>query len=167
MKYRIPTQLLESALTQDKNPWLKARAVWQLGALKDRLALRAAKERGRPECRGMDIEQMRAAIGDTPGVDRLLDIILRAGSHGDSLGAVPDRISIATLRDHPHGPDFGPPDELLPDLIAADGGMPGLQRGKTKRYAVARQEVGHDHHERLARCIRHAGAQTCIDVEPA
>ena len=47
------------------------------------------------------------------GPDRHLDLKLRTGPYGDQFGLRPDGLSLAVLRAHPHGVDFGP---LVPQL---------------------------------------------------
>lgn len=82
----------------------------------------------------VDIDEARRMLGDTPGPDRLYDLLLRTGTHGDFFGAVPGGIRLTTLQQHPHGLDLGPmtphlkdvlktPDrmiDLVPDVIAKE-----------------------------------------------
>ena len=84
------------------------------GLLIDNLLGRAVREGGTLE--GRDPAELAALLdGDGPE-DRALDAMLRAGPYGDRFGAVPDGLSLAKLREHPHGIDLGP---LTPQLPAA------------------------------------------------
>lgn len=84
---------------------------------------RAIKE-GRPEARTVPIEAARDLIGDVPGPDRIFDILLRGGPHGDAFGAVPDGLNLDRVKQHPHGLDLGPLDVgSLPGLIATPDRM--------------------------------------------
>lgn len=80
--------------------------------------LRASQASGRVECRGLDLDAMRAAIGDRAGPDRIYDIMLRAGPFGDAFGVVPDGLNLDRLRAHPHGLDLGPLTAVLPGMLA-------------------------------------------------
>ncbi len=44
--------------------------------------------------------------GDAP-CDRVVDFLLRTGPQGEGFGLRPDGLSLARLRAHPHGLDFG------------------------------------------------------------
>jgi anaerobic selenocysteine-containing dehydrogenase len=70
-----------------------------------------------------DPASVRAALGDIPGPERLLDLLLRAGPYGDGFGSHPDGLSLARLREHPHGIDLGPLSPRLPDVLATASGM--------------------------------------------
>ena len=57
---------------------------------------------------GRDVDELLDLVdGDTPS-DRILDILLRTGPYGDGFGSDPDGLSLAKLRDNPHGIDLGP-----------------------------------------------------------
>jgi anaerobic selenocysteine-containing dehydrogenase len=80
--------------------------------------LNRALNEGRPEARTVDYQQARAAIGDSSGPDRLFDIMIRGGPHGDAFGAVPDGLNLEKLKQHPHGLDLGPLDAgMVPDVL--------------------------------------------------
>lgn len=73
---------------------------------------------GRPEARGVPIEEARALIGDEPGADRLFDILIRGGPMGDAFGRVPDGLTLDKVRQHPHGLDLGPLDAgMIPQVL--------------------------------------------------
>src|SRR5262249_54112244 len=83
---------------------------------------------------GKDPDEVRAMLEATAPIDRILEVMLRAGVRGDHFGDVADGLTFSELRDHPHGIDYGPlmprvPEvrrtpsgaiELVPDPIAAD-----------------------------------------------
>ncbi len=60
-------------------------------------------------------------FGDNPA-DQALDVMLRTGRHGDQFGAVPDGLTLARLADNPHGIDFGPLEQQLPEIISTATG---------------------------------------------
>jgi anaerobic selenocysteine-containing dehydrogenase len=81
--------------------------------------LTRALEKGRPEGRRVPYAVARAMIGDTPGPDRLFDIMIRGGPYGDAFGAVPDGLTLERVRAHPHGLDLGPLDAgMVPRVLA-------------------------------------------------
>jgi anaerobic selenocysteine-containing dehydrogenase len=64
---------------------------------------------------GLTVEEALAALGGTPGPERVLDLLLRTGPFGDGFGRYPGGLSLARLRDEPHGVDLG---ALQPELPA-------------------------------------------------
>jgi anaerobic selenocysteine-containing dehydrogenase len=54
--------------------------------------------------------------------ERLLDVALRGGHYGDGFGARPDGISLAALKDNPHGVDLGPLMPRVPEIISTTSG---------------------------------------------
>ena len=63
-----------------------------------------------------------AALGDEPGPDRILDFLLRAGPYGDQFGAQPDGVSLARLKENPHGIDRGPMEPRIPEVLRTASG---------------------------------------------
>ena len=57
------------------------------------------------------------ALLDGRGPDRLLDLFLRVGPHGDGLGARPGGLTLAALRAAPHGVDLWPLAPALPGVL--------------------------------------------------
>lgn len=51
------------------------------------------------------------------GPERLLDFALRIGPRGDHYGEDPRGLTLDTMRQHPHGMDFGPLQPRLPGLL--------------------------------------------------
>jgi anaerobic selenocysteine-containing dehydrogenase len=79
---------------------------------------------GGPEtsCPNVSAEQARAAIGEKRGPERILDLMLRAGPWGERFGENAGGLSLAKLREAPHGIDLGPLEPRLPDLLGTANG---------------------------------------------
>lgn len=88
-----------------------------LGAL-----LRSAVSDPSSPVHGRDPEELRAALGDEPGPARLLDLMLQSGPFGAAFGANPGGASLALLRGHPHGVDFGALEPRLPEILRTPSG---------------------------------------------
>jgi anaerobic selenocysteine-containing dehydrogenase len=71
---------------------------------------------------GIDVDTLRAALDGESAAERELDLRLRAGPYGDGFGAVPGGLSLAKLRDHPHGVDLGPLEPRIPELLQTPSG---------------------------------------------
>ena len=71
---------------------------------------------------GRDEAEIVAALGDEPGPARMLDFMLQTGPYGAAFGANPDGASLAQLRAHPHGVDFGPLQPRLPEILRTPSG---------------------------------------------
>ncbi|MGK2320933.1 molybdopterin-dependent oxidoreductase [Gordonia rhizosphera] len=66
---------------------------------------------------GRDVGEMVAMIPDGPGYERRLDTMLRLGAYGDGFGARPDGLTLAAVKESPHGIDLGPMRPRLPDVL--------------------------------------------------
>ncbi|MGA0710239.1 MAG: molybdopterin oxidoreductase family protein [Ilumatobacteraceae bacterium] len=73
---------------------------------------------------GRDRDEIaRAVMVASPrGPERMLDLMLRSGPYGDGFGANPKGISLATLRENPHGIDFGPLEPRIPEVLRTQSG---------------------------------------------
>jgi anaerobic selenocysteine-containing dehydrogenase len=73
---------------------------------------------------GRDRDEIaRMVIASAPrGPERMLDLMLRTGPYGDGFGANPKGISLATLRENPHGIDFGPLEPRIPEVLRTQSG---------------------------------------------
>ncbi len=69
-----------------------------------------------------DTEVVAKYLGDEPGPDRFLDLLLRAGPYGDGFGLDPDGLSLEHLRARPHGVDLGALQPRLPAALRTDSG---------------------------------------------
>jgi anaerobic selenocysteine-containing dehydrogenase len=63
-----------------------------------------------------------AALGERRGPERLLDLALRSGPHGDGFGQRPGGLSLDTLIAAPAGLDLGPLQPRLPALLRTPSG---------------------------------------------
>ncbi len=63
-----------------------------------------------------------AAVQPLRGPERLLDLALRAGPYGDRFGQAPDGLSLAKLRAHPEGVDFGELAPRVPEMLRTPSG---------------------------------------------
>src|SRR2546428_10336134 len=71
---------------------------------------------GPADAAGVEVAALRAALSGTSHAERLLDLRLRTGPYGDRFGQVPDGLSLAKLRAHPHGVDLGPLRPRIPEI---------------------------------------------------
>jgi anaerobic selenocysteine-containing dehydrogenase len=67
-------------------------------------------------------EEVIAATDGGRGPERMLDFLVRTGPYGDGFGADPDGLTLARLRDAPHGIDLGPLESRLPDDLLTPTG---------------------------------------------
>ncbi len=56
------------------------------------------------------------------GPERILDLMLRTGPHGDGFDSDPDGLTLAVLEASPHGIDFGPLQPRIPDMLRTPSG---------------------------------------------
>ncbi len=56
------------------------------------------------------------------GPERMLDLMLRAGPHGDSFGDEPGGLTLAVLEASPHGVDLGPLEPRIPEVLRTASG---------------------------------------------
>ena len=68
--------------------------------------------------RGRTVDELMAALDPEPGPPRVLDILLQTGPYGAWFGTAPGGLSLATLRDQPHGVDLGALEPRLPGALA-------------------------------------------------
>ena len=71
---------------------------------------------------GRDPDEILASLGDEPGPERMLDFMLQTGPFGAAFGANPDGASVALLKAHPHGVDYGPLEPRLPEVLRTPSG---------------------------------------------
>jgi len=76
---------------------------------------------------GRDADEIYEALsgpanGSLRGPDRILDLTLRIGPFGEGFGADPDGVSVAMLKRHPHGVDFGALIPRVPEVLRTPSG---------------------------------------------
>lgn len=71
---------------------------------------------------GLTQAEVMEKLGGRPGPQRVLDLFLRLGPHGDGFGRNPGGVSLEKLRAHPHGLDLGPLEPQLPEFLATQDG---------------------------------------------
>jgi anaerobic selenocysteine-containing dehydrogenase len=71
---------------------------------------------------GRPPEELLAAVARRHGPERILDLLLRSGQHGDRFGEVEDGLTLAVLEANPHGIDLGPLEPRLPDILSTASG---------------------------------------------
>lgn len=81
-------------------------------------AVRAAKSVGGV----VTAEEVMAAVAPRTGPARLIDILLRSGPYGDAFGARPGGLSLDLLEANPHGLDYGPLRERVPEVLRTPSG---------------------------------------------
>lgn len=65
-------------------------------------------------------EQARAKLGNAPGPERLLDLMLRAGAFGDHFEDGGEGLSLRRIKEFRHGLDLGPMVPRLPGILATE-----------------------------------------------
>ena len=68
------------------------------------------------------LDELLEAVGKEPGVERVIDTLLRIGSYGDACGRVPDGLTLSRVKAATHGLDLGPLEPMLPGKIATESG---------------------------------------------
>jgi anaerobic selenocysteine-containing dehydrogenase len=71
---------------------------------------------------GRDPAEIAAELEPRRGPERVLDLMLRAGAHGDGFGARADGLTLARLEASPHGVDLGAHEPRLPDVLRTPSG---------------------------------------------
>jgi anaerobic selenocysteine-containing dehydrogenase len=86
-------------------------------------------------------EAAREQLGERRGPERILDLMLRAGPYGDGFDAEAPGLSLAKVREAPHGIDLGPLEPRLPDALATEDARvelaPELALGDVDRLRAA------------------------------
>ena len=71
-------------------------------------------------CAHISEAEARARLGNELGPERLVDLLLRAGPHGDRFDDASPGLSLAKLQAAEHGVDLGPLASRLPDMLATE-----------------------------------------------
>jgi anaerobic selenocysteine-containing dehydrogenase len=95
-------------------------------------------------CPHLTPEEVREQLGEKRGPERILDLMLRAGPYGDHFGHNAGGLSLARVREAPHGIDLGPLEQRLPEALATESGAvelaPELAVGDVDRLRSALEE---------------------------
>jgi anaerobic selenocysteine-containing dehydrogenase len=78
---------------------------------------------GKPDtpCANLTPEAARAKLATERGPERLLDLMLRSGPHGDAFDDAPQGLSLAKLQRLPWALDLGPLAPRLPGMLRSEG----------------------------------------------
>lgn len=73
-------------------------------------------------CPDVDEASARQKLGDAPGPERAIDLMLRAGPHGDRFDDASGGLSLSRVREAVHGLDLGPLEPRLPAMLCTESG---------------------------------------------
>ena len=85
------------------------------------IAQQAATDEASRAC-GREAAELLAAVAPRRGVERLLDLRIRSGPHGDGFGTHPGGLTLSAVESAPHGIDLGPLRTRLPDVLRTPTG---------------------------------------------
>lgn len=71
---------------------------------------------------GRSAEKLSAELSGRSGPERLVDLLLRAGPHGDGFGERPEGLTLAKLEQEVHGVDLGALSPRVPDVLRTPSG---------------------------------------------
>jgi anaerobic selenocysteine-containing dehydrogenase len=71
---------------------------------------------------GLTVDEVVAKVEGGIGPERLVDMLLRIGPYGDGFGRRPGGLTLAKLREAPHGIDLGPLVPRLKEVINTESG---------------------------------------------
>jgi anaerobic selenocysteine-containing dehydrogenase len=71
---------------------------------------------------GLGVDEVVAKVEGGIGPERIMDMLLRIGPYGDGFGRNPDGLTLAKLREAPHGVDLGPLAPRLKEIINTESG---------------------------------------------
>lgn len=71
---------------------------------------------------GLTADEIVAKVDGGTGPDRVIDMLLRVGPHGDGFGRRADGLTLARLQEHRHGLDLGPLEPRLREVINTESG---------------------------------------------
>ena len=72
---------------------------------------------------GLTVDEVAAALADSAGPERTIDMLLRIGPYGDGFERSPDGLTLAKVREAEHGIDLGPLEPRLREIINTASGM--------------------------------------------
>ncbi len=68
------------------------------------------------------LDELLAAVGKEPGIERVIDALLRIGPYGDGCGRAPEGLSLARVKAAEHGLDLGALEPQLPSAVITASG---------------------------------------------
>jgi anaerobic selenocysteine-containing dehydrogenase len=68
------------------------------------------------------LDELARAVGKEPGVERLIDALLRIGPYGDGCGREPGGLTLASVKAEEHGLDLGALEPQLPNAVITASG---------------------------------------------
>jgi anaerobic selenocysteine-containing dehydrogenase len=71
---------------------------------------------------GLGLDEMKEKLAGSIGPERLVDMLLRTGPHGDGFGRRPQGLTLAKVQAAPHGLDLGPLEPRLAEVINTESG---------------------------------------------
>lgn len=108
---------------------------------------------------GRDVGEIREHVktSGARGPERILDLLLRNGPYGDAFGANPKGINLETLKNQPHGMDFGPLMPRIPEVLRTPSGKVELAPAEIVRDLIRLENAlnGFDKEEFLLVGRRH------------
>ncbi len=97
---------------------------------------------------GREKDEIVAELADLDPIERVIDLRLRTGRFGEGFGSNPGGLSLAQLLENPHGIDYGPMIERLPNALKTTTGMvelaPELIVADFDRFRTADHESNDD-----------------------
>jgi anaerobic selenocysteine-containing dehydrogenase len=72
---------------------------------------------------GLTVDEVVEKVDGTIGPERVIDMLLRIGPHGDGFGRRPDGLTLASVRAATHGIDLGPLQPRLEEIINTESGV--------------------------------------------
>jgi len=71
---------------------------------------------------GLTLDELLAKLGSTIGPERIVEMLLRIGPHGDGFGRRADGLTLARVQAEAHGIDLGPLQPRLEEIIHTESG---------------------------------------------
>jgi anaerobic selenocysteine-containing dehydrogenase len=72
---------------------------------------------------GLGVDEVVEKLAGSTGPERIVDMLLRLGPHGDGFGRRPDGLTLARLHAAPHGIDLGPLRPRLGEIVNTVSGL--------------------------------------------
>ena len=94
---------------------------------------------------GRNLSEIQLQIAETRnrGPERILDILLQTGPYGNAFGSNENGISLQTLREQPHGIDFGALKPRIPEVLRTPSGKVEIAPKELMADMVRLQEAMH------------------------